>query len=151
MIKKENLTIGEVAKRSQVSVATLRFYEEKNMITSIRTNGNQRRYSRSILRRIAIIKVAQQVGMSLAEIQEALHVLPKDKKATKQDWDILLAQWENKLDEQLKAIFLLKQKMSWCIGCGCLSLKECPLRNPNDIMARNPKKIMPLSQQYELF
>ena len=133
------LTIGEVAKRSGVSVPTLRFYEEKQLIQSIRTNGNQRRYLRGVLRRVAIIKVAQKVGISLAEIQEGFKVLPKDHNPTKADWEQLSKAWQIKLDERISLLMQMKEQMQWCIGCGCLSLEDCPLRNPNDVMAQKKR------------
>lgn len=129
------MTIGDLAKRSDVSVPTLRFYEEKELIWSIRTEGNQRRYQRAMLRRIAIVKVAQQVGLSLAEIKQAFAVLPKHKIASKDDWQKMSQQWQQDLDQRIIRLLQLRNQLSWCIGCGCLSQEQCPLYNPDDIMA----------------
>ena len=126
--------IGELAKRSGVSVASLRFYEEKQLIWSIRTNGNQRRYLRAMLRRVAIIKVAQSVGISLDEVKQAFAVLPDHQVASKQDWQRMSSLWKAQLDEKIQTLLQLRQQLDWCIGCGCLSLKQCPLRNPEDIL-----------------
>lgn len=139
-MKQENLaqqfiTIGELAKRSEVSVSTIRFYEEKQLIWSIRTNGNQRRYVRSMLRRIAIIKVAQLVGISLEEVKQAFSVLPDRKMASKQDWEKMSNLWKNQLEEKIQTLLQIRQQLDWCIGCGCLSLDQCPLRNPDDYYA----------------
>ena len=129
------LTIGELAKRSGVSVATIRFYEEKDLIWSTRTAGNQRRYQRAMLRRIAIVKAAQQVGISLKQIKETLNTLPKQQVATKKDWQIMSQQWQEQLDQQIMMLLQLRQQLDQCIGCGCLSLEQCPLRNPDDCLA----------------
>ncbi len=139
-MKQENLaqqfiTIGELAKRSGVSVSTIRFYEEKQLIWSIRTNGNQRRYVRSMLRRIAIIKVAQLVGISLEEVKQAFSVLPDRKMASKQDWENMSNLWKNQLEEKIQTLLQIRQQLDWCIGCGCLSLDQCLLRNPDDYYA----------------
>lgn len=130
------LTIGELAKRSGVSVATIRFYEEKELIWSVRTSGNQRRYQRAILRRIAIIKAAQQVGISLGQIKETFASLPKQQIASKQDWQTMSQQWQGQLDQQIMMLLQLRQQLDQCIGCGCLSLAQCPLRNPDDCLAK---------------
>ena len=116
------LTIGELAKRSGVSVATIRFYEEKDLIWSTRTAGNQRRYQRAMLRRIAIVKAAQQVGISLKQIKETLSTLPKQQVATKKDWQIMSQQWQGQLDQQIMMLLQLRQQLDQCIGCGCLSI-----------------------------
>lgn len=130
------LGIGEVAKRSGVSVATLRFYESKELIWSVRTDGNQRRYSRVMLRRIAIIKIAQQVGISLQEIKAEFSVLPKNGTAKKKDWQAMSKNWQQQLEAKIVTLMQLRHQLDWCIGCGCLSLTECPLRNPEDQMAQ---------------
>lgn len=130
------LSIGELAKRSAVSVSAIRFYEAKDMIWSVRTEGNQRRYQRAMLRRIAIIKVAQQVGISLQQIKQALEILPKNRIASSADWQKMSAQWQSDLDRQITVLLRLRQQLDKCIGCGCLSLQQCPLRNPNDEMGQ---------------
>lgn len=129
------LSIGEVAKRSGLSVPTIRFYEEKDLIWSTRTEGNQRRYQRAMLRRIAIIKAAQQVGISLKQIKQTLSILPKQQVATKKDWQIMSQKWQGQLDQQIMMLLQLRQQLDQCIGCGCLSLEQCPLRNPEDCLA----------------
>lgn len=129
------LSIGELAKRSGVSVPTIRFYEEKDLIWSTRTEGNQRRYQRAMLRRIAIIKAAQQVGISLKQIKQTLSILPKQQVATKKDWQIMSQEWQGQLDQQIMMLLQLRQQLDQCIGCGCLSLERCPLRNPEDCLA----------------
>lgn len=131
------LSIGALAERSGVSVAALRFYEEKELIWSVRTEGNQRRYPRYMLRRIAIIKVAQQVGISLKQVKDAFKVLPSNKAASQADWSKLSQDWQKALDQQIAQLLQLRQQLDWCIGCGCLSLTECPLRNEGDQFAQN--------------
>lgn len=129
---KWQLSVGEVARRAGVSVATLHFYESKGLISSTRNAGNQRRYPRHILRLISIIKVAQHIGLSLADIKQALDQLPQNKMAGKEDWERLSRQWKEQLDERIDWLLLLRDQMTSCIGCGCLSLADCPLRNPGD-------------------
>ncbi|WP_139850924.1 redox-sensitive transcriptional activator SoxR [Acinetobacter pullicarnis] len=129
------ISIGELSQRSGVSVSAIRFYEEKQMISSTRTQGNQRRYQRGMLRRIAIIKVAQQVGISLQHIKDALAVLPSNRMASSSDWKKMSEKWQADLDQQIIGLLRLRQQLDKCIGCGCLSLKQCPLRNPNDKFA----------------
>lgn len=126
------ITIGELAKRSGVSVSAIRFYEEKQLIWSIRTEGNQRRYQRAMLRRVAIIKVAQQVGVRLEQVKTALDVLPRDRVPSSEDWQEMSRQWQADLDQQIMGLLKLRLQLDKCIGCGCLSVKQCPLRNPND-------------------
>ena len=128
--------IGELAERSGVTVATLRFYEEKKLIWSVRTQGNQRRYQRAMLRRVAIIKIAQQVGISLQQVKEAFVVLPRNKAATKADWQNMSQKWQVQLDQHIMQLLQLRQQLDQCIGCGCLSLTQCPLRNPDDQFAQ---------------
>lgn len=126
------LNIGELAARSGVNVSALRFYEDKDLIWSTRTSGNQRRYPRSMLRRVAIIKIAQQVGISLQHVHEAFEALPKHKAASKADWQKMSQRWQQQLDQQIVHLLQLRLQLDQCIGCGCLSLKQCPLRKPND-------------------
>ncbi|MDE1995294.1 MAG: redox-sensitive transcriptional activator SoxR [Rhizobiaceae bacterium] len=129
------LTVGEVAARSGVAVSALHFYEQKGLIASIRSRGNQRRYGREVLRRVAVIKVAQRVGIPLAEIQQALDTLPQSRTPTAADWQVLSAQWKGELDARIKRLQGLRDQLDGCIGCGCLSLSHCPLRNPFDTLA----------------
>ena len=128
------LSVGEVAKRSGVAVSTLHFYETKGLIFSLRTEGNQRRYPRGILRRGAGIKVAQRTGIPLASIQAALARLPDGRAPTAEDWAELSRAWRAELDERIRRLTQLRDQMDDCIGCGCLSLKTCPLRNPLDAL-----------------
>ncbi|OTG86741.1 redox-sensitive transcriptional activator SoxR [Acinetobacter sp. ANC 4558] len=128
------MTVGEVAKRSGIAVSTIHFYESKGLIKSIRTNGNQRRFDSVVLRYISIIKVAQKVGISLEEIKEALGIYPVGTKLTVEQWRELSIRWREDLDQRIQKLTRLRDEMDWCIGCGCLSLKECPLRNPEDIL-----------------
>jgi MerR family redox-sensitive transcriptional activator SoxR len=129
------LSVGEVAKRSGVAVSTLHFYETKGLIRSLRTEGNQRRYPRGVLRRVAVIKVAQRTGIPLASIQAALAHLPDGRAPTPEDWAELSRAWRTELDERIRRLTQLRDQMDDCIGCGCLSLKTCPLRNPQDALA----------------
>ncbi len=129
---RKELSVGEVAKRSGVAVSTLHYYETKRLIRSTRTGGNQRRYPRDILRRIAIIKVAQRAGIPLAVIQEALASLPDDRVPTISDWRKLSTSWKLELDNRIRRLTQLRDQLGDCIGCGCLSVKVCPLRNPLD-------------------
>ncbi|MGJ7041072.1 MerR family redox-sensitive transcriptional activator SoxR [Shinella sp. BE166] len=129
------LSVGEVAERSGVAVSTLHFYETKGLIRSQRNRGNQRRYPRSILRRVAVIKVAQRTGIPLSEIADALSVLPHDRPLTAQDWRKLSETWRSLLDERIARLAKLRNQLDGCIGCGCLSMQECPLRNPWDTLA----------------
>lgn len=128
------LSVGEVAKRSGVAVSTLHFYETKGLIRSLRTEGNQRRYPRGILRRVAVIKVAQRTGIPLASIQTALGSLPDGRAPTAEDWADLSRAWRAELDDRIHRLTQLRDQMDDCIGCGCLSLKTCPLRNPQDAL-----------------
>src|SRR6188768_783272 len=129
-----SLSVGEVAKRSGVAVSTLHFYETKGLIRSLRTEGNQRRYPRGVLRRVAVIKVAQRTGIPLASIQAALAALPQGRAPTAEDWAALSRAWRAELDERIRRLSQLRDQLDGCIGCGCLSLKTCPLRNPGDAL-----------------
>lgn len=127
------LTVGEMAERSGVAVSTLHFYESKGLIKSWRTAGNQRRYARDVLRRVSIIKVAQRTGIPLAEIREALDTLPNGRTPNARDWAKLSARWREDLDVRIAQLTLLRDRLEGCIGCGCLSMGSCPLRNPEDV------------------
>jgi MerR family redox-sensitive transcriptional activator SoxR len=129
---KRELTVGEVAERSGLPVSTIHFYESKGLIRSKRTAGNQRRYARDVLRRVAIIKVAQRTGIPLASIREALATLPDERTPTAEDWSRLSAEWRAELDDRIGRLTRLRDLLDGCIGCGCLSTKDCPLRNPWD-------------------
>ena len=132
----KTMTIGELAARSGVATSAIRFYESRNLIHAERTTGNQRRYPQHTLRRVGFIKAAQRVGLSLEEIGEALALLPDNRTPTKADWTRLSRTWRSRLDEQIRRIELLRDRLDGCIGCGCLSLKKCALNNPGDWMAQ---------------
>ena len=129
------LTVGEVAKRGGVAVSALHFYESKGLISSWRNAANQRRYPREALRRVAIIKVAQRLGLPLVSIKQALDSLPKGRTPTDQDWRKLSARWRDDLTRRLDQLTRLRDQLTGCIGCGCLSMQQCPLRNPSDELA----------------
>jgi MerR family transcriptional regulator, redox-sensitive transcriptional activator SoxR len=129
------LTIGALAERSGVAPSALRFYEERGLIGSVRTGGNQRRYAQSTLRRVAFIRTAQRVGLTLEEIGEALATLPDGRTPTTADWHRISRTWRPRLDEQIRRIELLRDRLDSCIGCGCLSLRSCALLNPHDDLA----------------
>jgi MerR family redox-sensitive transcriptional activator SoxR len=129
------LTIGETARRTGVAASALRFYETRKLVGSHRGPGNQRRYHRSMLRRISIIKVAQSLGLSLEEISSALETLPDKRTPTRRDWEKLSLKWRDQLDARIANLEKLREQLSSCIGCGCLSLKRCALYNPGDRVA----------------
>jgi MerR family redox-sensitive transcriptional activator SoxR len=131
----ELMSIGEVAERTGVAVSALRFYDAEGFITSVRSSGGQRRVSRGVLRRIAFIRVAQTVGLTLEEIREALATLPAGRTPTKADWSRLSRAWKPRLDAQIALLQLLRDELTSCIGCGCLSLQACALYNPDDLAA----------------
>lgn len=126
------LSVGEVARRSGVAVSALHFYERKGLIASRRNSGNQRRYSRDVLRRVAIIKVAQRLGLPLAQIRAAFAVLPQERTPNAEDWQRLSQSWKEDLDARIAKLTQLRDSLGDCIGCGCLSTRDCPLRNPYD-------------------
>jgi MerR family redox-sensitive transcriptional activator SoxR len=126
------LSIGTVAERAGVATSALRYYEREGLISSTRTPAGQRRYQREVLRRIAFIRAAQQVGLSLDEIRDALDSLPKLRNPTRADWARLGRLWEPRLDQEIAALTRLRDQLASCIGCGCLSLKSCALYNPGD-------------------
>ncbi len=131
----EQLTIGEVADRSGVTTPTLRYYESIGLIGSQRTAGNHRTFDRDVLRRLAFIRVAQRVGLSLDEIRDALATLPAARTPTPRDWDRLSRSWRARLDDQIALLERLRDDLSDCIGCGCLSFRACRLYNPDDAAA----------------
>lgn len=131
----DHITIGELSARSGVASSALRFYEQRGLIQAERTSGNQRRYSRSQLRRVAFIRAAQRVGLSIEEIREAMSTLPDNRTPTKADWARLSRNWQDRLDAQIRDLERLKNNLTSCIGCGCLSLRRCALSNPDDVVA----------------
>ena len=129
------LTVGEVAQRSGVAVSALHFYEKQGLIASARSAGNQRRYARAVLRRVAVIKVAQRMGVPLSEIADALAALPGNRVPSKKDWNRLSQRWRERLEQRIATLTALRDQLDGCIGCGCLSLSVCPLRNGDDCLA----------------
>jgi MerR family transcriptional regulator, redox-sensitive transcriptional activator SoxR len=130
-----DLSVGELARRSGVAVSALHFYEAEGLIAGWRTSANHRRYPRGVLRRIAIIKVAQRAGISLKEIADAFATLPQGAVPPARDWARFSAHWKRDLDDRIERLARLRDQLTACIGCGCLSLADCPLRNPGDVLA----------------
>jgi MerR family transcriptional regulator, redox-sensitive transcriptional activator SoxR len=126
------LTIGALSERTGVAASALRYYEDEGLIHATRTDGGQRRYSRDILRRVSFIRIAQQVGLSLDEIREALASLPENRTPNKKDWERLSNSWRPRLDHQIAMLERLRDRLARCIGCGCLSLGYCQILNPDD-------------------
>jgi MerR family transcriptional regulator, redox-sensitive transcriptional activator SoxR len=129
------LSVGQVARRSGVSVATVHFYQAEGLIQGWRSSGNQRRFRRGVLRRIAFIRVAQRAGIPLKEIHAALSALTPNRPPTRKDWQRLSSHWRAELDARIRRLTALRDRFDSCIGCGCLSLEVCPLRNPEDRLA----------------
>lgn len=136
-MEQANLTVGYVAKRCGVKVSTLHFYEDKGLIQSWRNQGNQRRYKRDVLRRISVIKAAQKMGLALEDIKAAFIQLPNQRTPDKEDWAQLSAIWRAQLDARIAYMQRLRDSLTGCIGCGCLSMTKCPLYNPDDILAED--------------
>ena len=128
----DELTIGEVAARSGVATSALRFYEAQGLLTASRTSGNQRRYARSVLRRLALIQAGRAAGISLERIRAALDTLPSARTPTRRDWERLSRAWRNDLEEQIATLTAIRDRLTTCIGCGCLSIDACGLLNPGD-------------------
>ncbi|MEU7996345.1 redox-sensitive transcriptional activator SoxR [Micromonospora sp. NPDC049060] len=131
----ESLTIGQLSVRSGVAPSALRYYERLGLIRAERTGGNQRRYARTELRRVAFVRISQQVGISLEEIREALDSLPASRTPSADDWARLSATWRERLNEKIRLMTKLRDDLDGCIGCGCLSLQRCTLYNPGDSLA----------------
>ena len=130
------LTVGELAERSGVAVSAIHFYESKGLLGSVRTTGNQRRFAREELRRVAIIRLAQRAGISLGEIRDALATLPSDRAISARDWRRLSARWKDDLEARIHRLEALRDQLGECIGCGCLSLQSCPMCNPRDVLGQ---------------
>ncbi|MFI1017235.1 redox-sensitive transcriptional activator SoxR [Streptomyces sp. NPDC020965] len=128
----QELTVGQLSERSGAAVSALHFYESKGLISSRRTSGNQRRYSRDTLRRVAFVRAAQRVGIPLATVRDALAELPEERTPDRDDWARLSHAWRRELDERIKQLGRLRDHLTDCIGCGCLSLETCVLSNPED-------------------
>ena len=133
----DRITIGELAARSGVAASALRFYEERGLISAERTPGNQRVYARPTLRRVAFVRAAQEVGLTLDEIGTALAALPRDRTPVKHDWERLSHAWRGRIDERIAELERLRDTLTGCIGCGCLSLRTCSLLNRADRIASN--------------
>ncbi len=129
------LTIGALSERTGVATSALRFYETEGLIHATRSSSGQRRYTRDVLRRVSFIRVAQQVGLSLAEIRAALASLPENRTPDERDWARLSKAWRPRLDDQIAMLERLRDRLDGCIGCGCLSLRHCRLLNPDDLVA----------------
>jgi MerR family transcriptional regulator, redox-sensitive transcriptional activator SoxR len=130
----DGLAVGDVARRSGVTVSALHFYEKQGLISAARTTGNQRRYRRDVLRRVAFIRVSQRVGIPLARVKTELDTLPEGRTPTKADWTRLSRLWRDELETRITALQHLRDDLTDCIGCGCLSLRACVLRNPDDVL-----------------
>ena len=146
----ELLTIGEVAERSGMATSALRFYEQRGLVHAERTPGGQRRFRREVLRRIAFVRIAQRVGLSLEEIVVALDGLPADRAPSSQDWQRLTRGWRDRLDQRIALLEALRSGLTSCIGCGCLSLRTCALSNPDDVAAAlggGPRYLMGVGDQ----
>lgn len=130
-----DLTPGDLASRSGVAISALHFYEREGLITSRRTSGNQRRYARDVLRRVAFIRMSQRLGIPLAKVRQSLATLPHDRVPTSKDWARLSAGWRQDLDDRIVHLQRLRDNLADCIGCGCLSLRSCALSNPGDVLA----------------
>lgn len=129
------LTVSEVAERSGFAPSALRFYERRGLIEADRTAGNQRRYDRAVLRRLAFVAAARHVGLTLEEVRESLDLLPDGRTPTKADWTRISRAWRARLDAEIAALEKLRDGLTGCIGCGCLSLQRCRISNPDDILA----------------
>jgi MerR family redox-sensitive transcriptional activator SoxR len=131
----DRLTVSETSERSGFAPSALRYYERKGLISSERTSGNQRRYDRAVLRRLAFIAAARHVGLTLDEVREALALLPDERTPTKADWTRISRSWRDRLDAEIAALEKLRDGLTGCIGCGCLSLQRCRISNPDDVLA----------------
>lgn len=129
------LTVSEVSARSGFAPSALRFYERQGLVSAERTSGGQRRYQRNVLRRLAFIKAARNIGLTLNEIRDELDRLPASRTPTKADWDRISRHWHGRLEGQIQALQRLRDGLTGCIGCGCLSLRTCAISNPDDVVA----------------
>ena len=142
----DEMTIGEAAQRGGLATSTLRFYEERGLITSRRTSGGQRRYSRDVLRRVAFIRAAQSVGLKLDEIRDSLDSLPADRAPSREEWEHFATQWRPRLERQISVLEAIRDRLSACIGCGCQTLDACDVFNPGDRAAERgpgPQYLLP--------
>ncbi len=132
MLPSDLMTVGELSRRSGLAPSALRFYERQGLLTATRTSGGQRRYERHVLRRLAFIRAATAVGLSLDDVAQALASLPDSRTPTKADWSAISRRWRSRLDEEIEALVALRDGLESCIGCGCLSLRRCRISNPRD-------------------
>jgi MerR family redox-sensitive transcriptional activator SoxR len=140
------LTVGDVVERSGVAASALHFYERQGLITSWRTSGNQRRYRRDVLRRLALIRVAQRAGVPLSDIAAALATLPEGRTPSRGDWERMAQGWQVELDERILRLQQVRDAFADCVGCGCMSIDRCPLANPGDALGRRgpgPRRLNP--------
>ncbi|TFE25665.1 redox-sensitive transcriptional activator SoxR [Frankia sp. B2] len=135
MLPTDMMTVGELSQRSGFAASALRFYEQQGLLTATRTSGGQRRYERHVLRRLAFIRAATAVGLSLDEVRETLSTLPESRTPTKADWSAISRRWRGRLDDEIAALVALRDGLNSCIGCGCLSLRSCRISNPHDRIA----------------
>ncbi|RBO78427.1 redox-sensitive transcriptional activator SoxR [Marinomonas aquiplantarum] len=149
-MKDNNLSVGDMAKRCGVNVSTLHFYEEKGLIKSWRNQGNQRRYPKDTLRRVSVIKAAQKVGVSLEKIKHALATLPDNRTPTMEDWQILASHWNSELNARIQYLENLRDLLTGCIGCGCLSMSNCPIYNDQDKLATEGPGAVILNKKVKL-
>ncbi len=144
-----NLGVGKVAKRCGVKVSTLHFYEEIGLIESTRNEGNQRRYRSDVIRRVSIIKAAQKMGVSLGAIKQAFATLPNQRTPSQRDWQKLSLAWRDELNEHILQLERLRDLMTGCIGCGCLSMKNCPIYNPDDQLGKDAAGPVLLQKEFK--
>ncbi|HEV7453317.1 MAG TPA: redox-sensitive transcriptional activator SoxR [Pseudonocardiaceae bacterium] len=139
------LTVGQLAARSGVAVSALHFYERQGLISSRRTSGNQRRYKRDVLRRVALIRIAQRVGIPLADVAAVLALLPDGRTPTRQDWQRISQSWRAELEARIRHLQQLRDDFTDCVGCGCLSIDRCRLANPYDQLGKHgagPRRLL---------
>lgn len=147
----EELTVGQLAARSGVAVSALHFYERRGLISSRRTSGNQRRYKRDALRRVAMIRIAQRVGIPLADVAAVLALLPDGRTPTRRDWQRISERWKSELDQRIRHLQQLRDDFTDCVGCGCLSIDRCRLANPYDHLGEHgagPRRLLEAASQH---
>ena len=143
----DQLAIGEVSRRSGLAPSALRYYEQLGLIRSTRTAGDRRRYPRSVLRRLAVVRTAQHVGLTLDQIRDSLSTLDIDAAPTKRDWSRISQQWRPLLDERIRELEAVRDNLDNCIGCGCLSMRQCLLYNSQDELGAHgsgPRRQVPI-------
>lgn len=143
----ELLTIGEAAARLGIKTSALRFYEDQGLITSTRTSGGQRRYGRDVLRRVSFIRAAQEVGLHLREVKQGLETLPPDRAPTKEEWEQFAEAWRPRLEQQIRTLEGIRDRLASCIGCGCQTLDSCEVFNPGDVAGQEGPGARYLTQE----